>query len=52
MYAGCGGGACPLFYLKHGQARCSKYKGIVGIDEVLKFDEMTNKHNLCIRGKI
>lgn len=21
-------------------------------DEVLKFDEMTNKHNLCIRGKI
>lgn len=52
MYAGCGGGACPLFYLKHGQARCSKYKGIVCIDEVLKFDEMTNKHDLCIRGKI
>lgn len=45
-FAACGGGACPLYYLKRGHARCMKYK-----DEemyVLKIADLQEVYDLTL----
>ncbi|MEG0361797.1 MAG: radical SAM protein [Longicatena sp.] len=44
----CGGGACPLYYLKHGKPRCMKYKSIQNKEELLKIAEKQQAYNLTL----
>lgn len=50
-YASCGGGACPLFYLKHGQARCMKYKNPKQKELILKITELQKGYHLTLHLK-
>lgn len=47
-YSSCAGGACPLYYLKHGKARCMKFKSHKGHYEVLKLAEILNEEDIYI----
>ena len=40
FYASCAGGACPMYYLKRGEARCMKYKSLEKKYEILKIADM------------
>lgn len=47
-YASCGGGACPLYYLKHGTARCMKFKSEASKHEVLKVADLLGEEDIYI----
>lgn len=47
-FAGCGGGACPMYYLKHGEARCMKYKEKGQIEKVLQIADFQKQYDVYI----
>lgn len=47
-YASCGGGACPLYYLKHGTSRCMKFKSKLSKYEVLKLADILGEEDIYI----
>ena len=47
-YAGCAGGACPMYYLKRGVARCMKYKSLEQKFEILKVADLQGACDVCI----
>lgn len=48
FYASCAGGACPMYYLKRGEARCMKYKSLEKKFEILKIADMQKAYDACI----
>ncbi|WP_317317228.1 radical SAM/SPASM domain-containing protein [Amedibacillus dolichus] len=50
-YSICGGGECPLYYLKHGIARCMKYYTLDEKELLLKVSEQQGQYNLTLRKK-
>lgn len=48
-YASCGGGACPLYYLKNGYARCMKYKKVSQKELLLKIADLQESYDLTLQ---
>lgn len=45
----CGGGECPLYYLKHGESRCMKYKQLQEKKTLLRIADLQESYHLTLR---
>ncbi len=47
-FAGCGGGACSMYYLKRGESRCMKYREKEQIEKLLQITDLQEQYDVYI----